>query len=54
MVQILDGSAIAEQVRTEVKNEVEARLAAGKSRPGLATVLVGCLRRQLRRRWKRW
>jgi methylenetetrahydrofolate dehydrogenase (NADP+)/methenyltetrahydrofolate cyclohydrolase len=41
MVQILDGSAIAEQVRTEVKNEVEARLAAGKSRPGLATVLVG-------------
>lgn len=39
--QILDGAAIAEQIRTEVKVEVAARLAAGRSRPGLATVLVG-------------
>ncbi len=38
---IIDGNAIAEQIRAEVGVEVKARLAAGKSQPGLATVLVG-------------
>jgi methylenetetrahydrofolate dehydrogenase (NADP+)/methenyltetrahydrofolate cyclohydrolase len=39
--KLIDGNAIAEQLRAEVAEEVKARLAAGKSRPGLATVLVG-------------
>jgi methylenetetrahydrofolate dehydrogenase (NADP+) / methenyltetrahydrofolate cyclohydrolase len=39
--EILDGKAIAEQVRSNVAAEVAARLEAGKQRPGLATVLVG-------------
>lgn len=39
--KIIDGKAIAEQVRAEVAEKVEARVQAGKSRPGLATVLVG-------------
>ena len=39
--QIIDGTAIAQKVRNEVKEKVAARLAAGKSQPGLATVLVG-------------
>jgi methylenetetrahydrofolate dehydrogenase (NADP+) / methenyltetrahydrofolate cyclohydrolase len=38
---ILDGKAIAEQVRSDVAAEVAARVQAGKQRPGLATVLVG-------------
>lgn len=39
--QILDGSAIAEQIRAEVAAEVKTLLEKGKPRPGLATVLVG-------------
>lgn len=39
--QIIDGVKIAEQVRAEVAVKVAERVAAGKSRPGLATVLVG-------------
>ena len=39
--QLIDGTAIAKKVREEVKEKVAARVAAGKSRPGLATVLVG-------------
>lgn len=39
--KIIDGNAVAEQLRAEVGAEVKARLEAGKSRPGLATVLVG-------------
>ena len=39
--KIIDGKAIAEQVRSEVAGRVQARVNAGKSRPGLATVLVG-------------
>ena len=39
--QLIDGTAIAKSVREEVKEKVAARLAAGKSQPGLATVLVG-------------
>lgn len=39
--QIIDGKAIAQKVRQEVAEAVAKRVAAGKSRPGLATVLVG-------------
>ena len=39
--QLIDGTAIAQKVRDEVKAKVAARIAAGKSQPGLATVLVG-------------
>lgn len=39
--KILDGNAIAEQIRTGVAAEVKKREAAGLSHPGLATVLVG-------------
>ncbi len=38
--QIIDGKAIAEQVREEIKVEVEQMAAAGVT-PGVATVLVG-------------
>jgi methylenetetrahydrofolate dehydrogenase (NADP+) / methenyltetrahydrofolate cyclohydrolase len=37
---IIDGKAIAEQVREEIKVEV-AKLAAGGVKPGVATILVG-------------
>ena len=39
--QLIDGKLIAQKVRDEVKEKVAARAAAGKSQPGLATVLVG-------------
>ena len=39
--QKIDGTAIAKKVREEVKEKVAARVAAGKPKPGLATVLVG-------------
>ncbi len=38
---IIDGKAIAQQVRLEVAAEVTAWVDAGNPRPGLATVLVG-------------
>jgi len=38
--QIIDGKAIAEQIREEIKTEV-AELAAGGVKPGVATILVG-------------
>lgn len=38
---ILDGKAFAAEIRADVKAKIEARVAAGKSVPGLATVLVG-------------
>jgi methylenetetrahydrofolate dehydrogenase (NADP+) / methenyltetrahydrofolate cyclohydrolase len=38
---IIDGKAIAQQVRAEVANEVAAWVAARHEAPGLATVLVG-------------
>ena len=38
--QIIDGKAIAEQIREEIKDEV-AKLVAAGVRPGVATVLVG-------------
>jgi methylenetetrahydrofolate dehydrogenase (NADP+)/methenyltetrahydrofolate cyclohydrolase len=39
--QIIDGSAVANQIRAEVTGEVAGRAASGKPVPGLATVLVG-------------
>ncbi len=39
--EIIDGKAIAEEVRREVAAEVSAWVAAGNEPPGLATVLVG-------------
>ncbi len=39
--QIIDGKAIAAQVRQELKQRVERRIAAGKRAPGLAVILVG-------------
>lgn len=39
--QKIDGQAIANQIQEEIKEKVAARVAAGKSVPGLATVLVG-------------
>src|SRR5215210_4073518 len=39
--EIIDGKAIAEEVRREVAADVAAWVAAGNEPPGLATVLVG-------------
>lgn len=39
--RVIDGKLIGEELRNEVKEGVQKRLDAGKSRPGLATVLVG-------------
>src|SRR5215207_7045695 len=38
---LIDGKAIAQQVRAEVREEVAAWVAGGNNAPGLATVLVG-------------
>ena len=39
--QLLDGKAIAADIREQVKAKVEARVAAGQRPPGLIVVLVG-------------
>ena len=39
--QILDGKAIAADIKAHLKSEVEALVAADKRRPGLAVILVG-------------
>jgi methylenetetrahydrofolate dehydrogenase (NADP+)/methenyltetrahydrofolate cyclohydrolase len=39
--RIIDGKAASQRVRDEVKRDVDARMARGLRRPGLATVLVG-------------
>jgi methylenetetrahydrofolate dehydrogenase (NADP+)/methenyltetrahydrofolate cyclohydrolase len=39
--QLIDGKLIAQQVRDEVAEKVAERIAAGKTKPTLATVLVG-------------
>jgi methylenetetrahydrofolate dehydrogenase (NADP+)/methenyltetrahydrofolate cyclohydrolase len=39
--QIIDGSGIAKEIRAEVARKVKERVDAGKTVPGLATVLVG-------------
>jgi methylenetetrahydrofolate dehydrogenase (NADP+)/methenyltetrahydrofolate cyclohydrolase len=38
---LIDGKAIAQQVRTELRREIESWVSGGGRRPGLATVLVG-------------
>jgi methylenetetrahydrofolate dehydrogenase (NADP+)/methenyltetrahydrofolate cyclohydrolase len=38
---LIDGKAVSQQVRAEVRDDVEAWVAGGGQRPGLATVLVG-------------
>jgi 5,10-methylene-tetrahydrofolate dehydrogenase/methenyl tetrahydrofolate cyclohydrolase len=38
---IIDGTAVAEQIRAKVTEDVNKWVAAGHARPGLATVLVG-------------
>jgi methylenetetrahydrofolate dehydrogenase (NADP+)/methenyltetrahydrofolate cyclohydrolase len=39
--QILDGKAIAAELREQIRERVEARLAAGHRPPGLVVILVG-------------
>lgn len=39
--EIIDGKALSAAVKQEVANAVNARVTAGKTRPGLAVVLVG-------------
>ncbi len=39
--QLIDGKAVAARVREQVRQDVEAYVADGGRRPGLATVLVG-------------
>jgi methylenetetrahydrofolate dehydrogenase (NADP+) / methenyltetrahydrofolate cyclohydrolase len=39
--QLIDGKMIAGKVREDVANEVARRIASGKSKPNLATVLIG-------------
>jgi 5,10-methylene-tetrahydrofolate dehydrogenase/methenyl tetrahydrofolate cyclohydrolase len=39
--QIIDGNAVAAQLRAEIAAEVDAMVKAGMPRPGLAAVLVG-------------
>ena len=41
MATLIDGKAVSQQVRDEVRTEVAAWCDAGNPRPGLATVLVG-------------
>ena len=41
MAEVLDGKRIADEIRAEIKAEVEALEMAGRRRPGLAVVLVG-------------
>jgi methylenetetrahydrofolate dehydrogenase (NADP+)/methenyltetrahydrofolate cyclohydrolase len=41
MAEIIDGKMIAAEMREQVAEEVKARVESGRSRPGLATVLVG-------------
>lgn len=39
--KILDGKAIAEELRESIKQEVEQQVAQGKNPPGLAVIMVG-------------
>lgn len=41
VAKIIDGKTVAQQVRLEVAEKVQQRVAAGKRAPGLAVVLVG-------------
>lgn len=40
-MQLLDGKALAEQIKQEIKQKVEAQIAAGGKQPHLAAILVG-------------
>lgn len=39
--RIIDGKAIAAEIRQQVKQQIDERLQSGKRRPGLAVILVG-------------
>src|SRR4249920_1255453 len=39
--KIIDGKALAEQIKAEIRSATEALAAAGKRRPGLAVIMVG-------------
>src|SRR5687767_11452933 len=39
--RVIDGKAAAAEARAEVAREVEELVAAGRPRPGLATILIG-------------
>ena len=39
--QIIDGKQIASQIRQQIKQRVDSRLAQGKRAPGLAVILIG-------------
>lgn len=39
--QIIDGKAVATNLKQQIKQATEERIAAGKRRPGLAVVLIG-------------
>ena len=41
MAEIIDGRAVAKKLDAETKAQVDALVAAGKPRPGLAVILVG-------------
>jgi len=39
--RLIDGKSIAESLLQQLRTRIEARVAAGKSRPGLAVILIG-------------
>jgi methylenetetrahydrofolate dehydrogenase (NADP+) / methenyltetrahydrofolate cyclohydrolase len=39
--KIIDGKALAEKIKSEIRSTTEALAAAGKRRPGLAVIMVG-------------
>lgn len=39
--KIIDGNAVAEKIKTEIRAATDALVAAGRRRPGLAVVMVG-------------
>ena len=41
MAAIIDGRAVARELDEKTKAEVDALVAAGKPRPGLAVILIG-------------
>jgi len=41
MAKLIDGKAISQQIREQLAERVRARIAAGKSAPGLAVILIG-------------
>lgn len=40
-MQLLDGKALSQTIKEEIKREVDERIAAGRKRPHLAAILVG-------------